>query len=434
MAGNRKRIEADTVISEAKELLTLSAKNGSGELGLIRTGTVAGKNGNIVAVGESSLLDNEILLSKKGKWIDAKGKLVMPGFVDCHTHALFAGSREKEFSMRLRGASYMEIREKGYGIRESVRQFKNASDNEIRTSTLKRLERMLIHGTTSVEIKSGYGLSFDDELRALRLIREVGELSIITVVATFLGAHDVPQDFEGRTGSYVELITQDLIPEVAKRGLAQFCDVFCEEGVFSVDESRTVLLEGIRHNLKPKLHADEFSDSGGALLAAEVSAVSADHLMCTGRAGMEKLLSAGVIPVLLPACSFSLGKGKYANGREMADIGLPVALATDLNPGSSMCESMQMVISLACVGVGLTPEEAIVGATRNAGHAAGLGREVGTLEPGKKFDCIILDVPSFEYIPYHFGGNHVIHTIKDGKVVASYGRLEKGEGAHEKAR
>ena len=401
----------------------------------IEDGAVAAKDGRVVAVGSTADVEDAVALLPGGVEVDASGCVVIPAFVDPHTHALFAGSREWEFDARIRGRSYMEIAHSGGGINSTVRTFRTTSDEDILRPSVARLRQMMLNGTAVVEIKSGYGLSTEEEIRALRLIRRLSELVPMEIHATFLGAHEVPDEFRGRKDAYVGVVIDEMIPRVAAEGLAEFCDVFCEEGVFSVDESERILRAAARSGLKLKVHADELSPTGGAELAGRIGAVSADHLLFPSERGLLAMRDAGVVPVLLPGTSYSLGSETYAPARRMIHMDLPVSLATDCNPGSSMTESMPFIVSLACLQMRLTPAEALTAATRNAAGAIDRADSVGSLRPGHKAHIQVLDAPSFATIPYHVGRSHVRHLFIDGAWAVRDGRLgswgERGpEGSH----
>ncbi|MEA2054612.1 MAG: imidazolonepropionase [Candidatus Thermoplasmatota archaeon] len=346
--------------------------------------------------------------------IDARGKTILPGFVDCHTHAVFAGSREFELEMKLNGANYEEIASCGGGINYTVKKTREASLNELFLESKKRLDKMLEHGTTTAEVKSGYGLDTKNEMKILEVISELNEKHVIDIIPTFLGAHAIPPEME--KDEYVSLVINEMIPLVAEKKLAIFCDVFCENGYFTIEEARKILHAGKRYGMIPKVHADEFSSYGGAELAAELKAVSADHLLMTSREGMRAMAKAGITAVLLPSVPFSLMQSEYADARGMIKEGVKVALATDLNP-NCWTENMQFVIQLACFKMGMTPREAIEGATINSAKAIGIEREIGSIEKGKKADLIVINAPSHVFIPYHFGVNMVERVIKNGEIV-----------------
>lgn len=423
MAGKEK---VDLIIERANELVTLcsgSAKplkeEGMQNLGIIRNGAIAIKDGRIFAVGKTSEIREKYTAENI---IDAEGKLVTPGLIDSHTHLVFAGSREDEFEMKLRGASYLEILQKGGGILRTVAETRKATLDELVRLGKERLDTMLVHGTTTVEAKSGYGLSTKEEIKCLKAIKRLNTEHPIDIIPTFLGAHAVPKEYSGRTEEYVNLIIEEMIPAVAEQKLAEFCDVFCEKGVFNINQSRRILLAGKKYGLKPKIHADEMSWLGGAELAAEVGAVSAEHLLYASENGIRALADGNVVAVLLPAASFSLMLGKYANAREMIDKGVAIALGTDFNP---ICwvENMQFVIALACRMMKLTPAEALVAATINAAHSLKRADKVGSLETGKKADIVVFNVPNYKFLAYRFGVNLVDKVVKDGRLVVDSGNL-----------
>ena len=349
--------------------------------------------------------------------LDGHGGTLVPGFVDAHTHLPWAGSREEEFAMRLAGRTYQEIAEAGGGILSTVAATRQASEEELAALVRRRMDQMLAWGTTTAEAKSGYGLSLESELKQLRAIRRASEDHPVDLVPTLLAAHEVPPEHRKKRRRYIDLICEQIVPAVAEQGLARFCDVFCEEGVFSADESRRVLEAGARHGLAPRLHADEFADSGGAELAAELGALSADHLMAVSPEGIEALARSQVTAVLLPGTSFFLRLHRWAPARRLVEAGVPVALATDCNPGSSYTESMPMVFVLAVFELGLTIEESLTAATLNAACSLGLGAEIGSLEPGKRADLVLLDAPNLLHLAYHYGINPVAAVVKEGRVV-----------------
>ncbi|MEM3730668.1 MAG: imidazolonepropionase [Candidatus Bathyarchaeia archaeon] len=419
-AAVKAREKVDLLILNADELITLaggSEKPRVGkqmrEIGIIRNGALAVKDGKIVAVGKTIEVAKAF---KAENMINAKGKTVLPGFVDPHTHLIFAGSREDEFQMRIEGASYMEILNMGGGILRTVRETRRASFDKLVELGLKNLDVMLEHGTTTVEAKSGYGLTTKDEIKILEVIGRVNQLHVVDVVPTFLGAHAVPPEFKGNMQGYVNLLIEEMIPKVVEKGLAEFCDVFCERGVFGLEQTKKILAAAKNYGLGLKVHADEMSALGGAELAADIGAVSAEHLIFASVEGIKAMAEKAVIAVLLPAAAFSLMMGRFADARLMIESGVPVALGTDFNP-SCFVENMQLVIAFACHFMRLTPAEALTAATINAAHAIGMAKYVGSLEVGKKADIVILDVPNHKFLGYHFGVNLVEKVIKNGRIV-----------------
>lgn len=413
---------ADLLIHSVSSLATMKGHSdspargkGMSEIGLIENGAVALREGKIVAVGSTEDVLAEGWAGPDTVQINATGKVVTPGFVDPHTHAIYAGSREHELSLKLKGVPYLEILKQGGGILSTVRSTRQATDEELKTQTSRRLKTMLSLGTTTAEVKSGYGLTLEDELRMLRLIKELDNEQELDLVPTFMGAHAVPPGYSEE--EFTKYIVEGMLPQVASSDLAEFCDVFCEPGVFSVLSSETILRRAHELNLKLKIHADELDSAGGAELGARLGVISADHLLQASDEGIAALAEQGVIAVLLPATSFNLAKNSYARARDMIEAGVPVALATDSNPGSSPTESMPLVLTLACLYLRLTPEEALTAATINAAHAVGRADLVGSLEVGKQGDILILDVPNLNYLPYHFGNNPVDVVIKRGKTV-----------------
>jgi imidazolonepropionase len=415
MASN---IDVDLIIKNAGELLTLSSsfKEESG-LGMIQKGAVAIKKGRVFWIGKTEEMSGKLFLNRDGREIDATGKVVMPGLIDAHTHLVFAGSRENEFEQRIRGLSYQEIAGRGGGILSTVEATRNSSFDELLSLGKKRLDRMLSKGVTTVEAKSGYGLSLPDEMKILKVMKALQETHPMDIVPTFLGAHTLPKEFREDRAHYMALLTEEMIPKVAQEGLAEFCDVFCEEKAFTVKESKRILETGKRYGLKPKIHADQLSSGGGAELAAEVHAYSADHLEYASPEGIKKMAEKGVTAVLLPGASFFLAMKKYPPARDMIEQGVVVSLATDLNPGSSMTESLPLMMTMGCTLFKMIPKEVIQAATIHAAKSMGREKEIGSLEVGKQADIVLLDIPNYRYLPYHFGVDHVETVIKKGRIV-----------------
>lgn len=411
--------KVDLIIKNAKQLLTLKSdgpKTGSEmqNLGIIQNGAVAILGEKIAGVGTTKEITESFISEDV---IDVDGKIVMPGFVDAHTHPVFVNTRENEFEMRIQGKSYQEISQSGGGIRASINDVRNATKEKLVALGLKQVDKMLEMGTTTIEAKSGYGLSTASEIKMLEAIREVDKISEMDIIPTFLGAHEFPDEYKDNPEEYIRILINEMLPEVKKRNLAEYCDIFCEKHVFNIEQSRRILSEAKKLGFKIRMHADELEPIGGAELAAEIGAVTADHLVAVSDNGIQKMKEADVIPILLPATTFSLGLKKYAPARKMIDYGLPVALATDFNPGSCHCDSMQTVISLACIEMGLLPSEAITASTINAAYSLELGNTIGSIEVGKQADILIMDMPSYKYLPYHLGSSCTETVIKKGKIV-----------------
>lgn len=417
-------------IRRANQVITL--KDGSSgppvagrmkELGIVEGGSVWIENGTIQAVGpDENLAAKYAERMREAVVVDARGKVVTPGLVDPHTHLVYAGSREQEFGMRLGGASYMEIMNAGGGIHATTAATRAASHEQLLQESRVRLNRFLLHGVTTVEAKSGYGLDADNELKQLGVAQKLNEIHPIDVVSTFMGAHAVPGAYKGNPDAFVDIVVREMIPKVAELRLAEFNDVFCEKGVFTPEQSRRILEAGLEHGLLPKIHADEIEPYGGAELAAEVGAVSADHLLKASDVGLRSMAERGVIGVLLPGTAFFL-MAESANGRRMIDLGVPVALSTDCNPGSSPTVSLPLMMNLGCLRMGMTPEEVITAATINAAHAIRRGDEIGSLEPGKKADIVVFNVPNYTFLQYQYGINHTDTVIKNGRIVVEGGNL-----------
>jgi imidazolonepropionase len=367
----------------------------------------------------SSILSRDERLPDADQTIDAVGKTLLPGFVDAHTHPVFWKTREDEFILRTQGKSYEEIAAAGGGIRNSVRRFREAGKEQIKAITAKRIARFFEFGATTIEAKSGYGLSTLDELKALEIISELNSEQPLEMIPTFLGAHEVPDEYRADRRAYIDLLINETIPLVAEKKLARFCDVFCEHGVFSVDESREILIAAKKYDLQIRIHADELSAFGAAELAAEMGAASADHLLMVSDQGIRDMASSGVIPVLLPGTAFFLGKNQYAPARKMIEAGCFPAVATDFNPGSSMTQNMQLIWTIAALRLHLLPGELLWATTLTAARSLGIEERVGSIESGKQADLVLLDIPNLNYLPYHYGVNHTWMTIKKGRIVYS---------------
>jgi imidazolonepropionase len=387
------------------------------ELSTIADGAMLVRGDRIERVG--SLKEIEPLIEANCEVIDAGRRVVLPGFVDAHTHPVFAGTRVNELEERARGKTYQEIAARGGGIQSTVRATRAANIDELVKSGKRYAEWFLRGGTTTVEAKSGYGLSLEDELKILRAIKQLNQEVPLRYVATFLGAHEVPQEYRSRRGAYVSLLIDEMIPRVAEAKLAEYCDVFCERNVFNTDESAQILLAARRHGLGLRIHADQLSFSGGAELAAKLGTVTADHLEHTNAQGIAALRSAAVQPVLLPGSVYALGSNRYPAARDMIDAGLAVVLAMDFNPGSSPTPSMPMVLSLASTHMKMTPAESLTAATINAAYSLGRGDELGSLVPGKVADFVIHDCEDYRQIAYFFGVEHASMVYMGGRLAFS---------------
>jgi imidazolonepropionase len=418
-------MHGNVIIKNAAQLVTCSgfqAKQGKemSDLHIIKDGTLVIENGTIRSVGKTgeilASLNEKSMQEKRFAVIDAAGKAVLPGFVDSHTHLVFGGYRAREFSWRLRGDSYMDILKRGGGILNTVNATRKASKEELTATGIRRLNAMLALGVTTVEGKSGYGLDLDTEIKQLEVLKALNERHPMDVVSTFLGAHALPEEYKGRADAFIDFIIETVLPEVIDRHLAEFCDVFCEKNVFSIRQSKRLLMNAGKYGLQIKIHADEIEPLGGSELAAEIGAVSADHLLQASDKGLRAMAEAGVVATLLPGTAFCL-KEPFAKGRHMIDHNLAVALATDFNPGSCYSESIPLIFALATLYMNLNTEEAVTALTING--AAALQREdtIGSLDIGKCGDAIILKYPSYEFIPYHVGINTVEKVIKKGELV-----------------
>ncbi len=382
------------------------------DVSIVEDGWVLIKDGLIEEVGSGNINED-----KGVHIIDGRGKTVCPGLIDPHTHLIHGGSRENELEMKLMGVPYIDILKKGGGILSTVRETRRCSKEELKEKAKKSMNQMMLHGTTTCEAKSGYGLNFEDEIKCLEAVRELNEEHPLTIVPTYMGAHAVPEEYSDKRGEYVKLMKEKVIPYISQEKLAEFVDCFCEEGVFTVDESREILECAIEYGFKVKIHADEIKRIGGACLAGELKAISAEHLLATSTEGIISMKENGVCPVLLPATSFYLMAGRFADARKMIEYGLPVTLATDYNPGTCPTESLQTIMTFACFGMKMVPREIISAMTINAACAIDRQDTIGTIEQGKNADIVIFDTPNLNYLIYHFGINHVDTVIKNGHIV-----------------
>ncbi len=422
----------DLLIHSAAQICTIPDAGGPqrgsalGSLGLVQDGAIAVDAGRIVAVGPSADLRRRFAARVN---LDATGRCVTPGFVDPHTHLPWMGDRASEFEQRLGGATYMEIMAAGGGIMSTVRQTRAADLEALVVDNLPRLRRMLAHGTTSAEAKTGYGLSTAAELKQLEAMRALAARQPIELALTFLPAHAVPEAYQGRTDDYVALIVDEMLPAAAtwarKHGLPLFCDVFCEEGVFDLEQTRLILSVARDLGFRLKLHADEFVGLGGTALAVEMGAVSADHLVATPAADIAALGRGDTLAVALPGTPFGLAHADYTPARAILDAGGALALATDLNPGTSWCESMQLIMALACRYLKLTQAQALAASTLNAAYALGRGAEIGSLAPGRQADILLLDVADYRQLGYRFGANLVHTVIKRGEIAVENGATSR---------
>jgi imidazolonepropionase len=423
--------EKGLLIHSANQLLTIAGppqRGGSlGELGMIESGAIYLEGDEIVEVGKTEILKEKYNNAEK---IDASGFVVMPGFVDAHTHAIWAGDRAAEFEMRLQGKTYLEILQAGGGILSTVQATRAASVEQLKDETRPRLQAMFAHGATTIEAKTGYGLELHAELRMLQALVELDEEGPWELAITFLGAHAIPQEYKDDSAGYTRLIATEMLPQekawwhdnAGERGLP-FVDVFCETGAFNLDESRQILEAARELGFPLKIHADEFDNLGGTKLGVELGAVSADHLVAASKADIAALAAGETAAVSLPGTPFGLGTGKYTPAKEILAAGGLLALASDLNPGTSWCENIQMALALACRSMGLTPAQAIAAATINGAAAVGRAERTGSLEAGKQADMLILDAPDYRHLGYRYGTNLVRTVIKKGTIYPV-----KGEG------
>ncbi len=423
--GGEEKMESDFILKNIGQLVTMAGSNQPrtgremDDIEILENGYLAVKDGKIVAVGvgevESSLVGESTRLE------DARGLTVTPGLIDPHTHLVHGGSRENEFAKKLAGVPYMEILNQGGGILSTVKSTRAATPEALYEKAKRSLDIMLGFGMTTIEAKSGYALNLETELKQLEVAKNLNKNHPIEIASTFLGAHAVPVEYKRDPDKFVDEIIE-MLPIVKEKELAEFCDVFCEEGVFSVDQTRKILLAAKKLGYKVKIHADEIVSLGGAELAAEVGAISGDHLMAISDKGIELMARKGVIADILPATSFNLGKA-YAPARKMIDTGVAVALSTDYNPGSSPTENIQFIMQLGSQALKMTPKEVFTAVTINAAHSINRASRVGTLEVGKEADFVLFEAPNIDYIIYHFGINHTKEVYKGGELVFSEGRV-----------
>ncbi|MGQ9800701.1 MAG: imidazolonepropionase [Candidatus Saccharicenans sp.] len=420
-------IYADLVVADLSQLLTCSGpvpRTGPAmkEVGLREKAWIAGYRGRVVFIGSEKEFREKVSLADGARVLDGSGLVGLPGLVDCHTHLPFAGDRSQEFSLRLQGYTYQQLAAMGLGIQTTVKATRSISREELKALCLRRLEIMLLNGTTTVEAKSGYGLNFEDEIKQLEVVRDLQGEQPVSLVPTFMGAHEVPSEYRAQRRTYLDLLKNKVMPEVRARQLAEFFDIFCEPTVFNLEETRELAEAALSLGYKLKIHADEFVPIGGTELAVELGARSAEHLINITPAGMEKLSRSQTATVLLPGVSFFLMMDRKAPARELLERGAVVALATDFNPGSSHLLSMLFVLQLGVFSLRMTVEEAINACTINAAYAIDRQEQVGSLEPGKAFDLILCDLPSYLFLAYELGRNPVKTVIKNGRVVVEDGR------------
>jgi imidazolonepropionase len=412
------------LISGASQIVTVRGRGprrnaALSQIGVIHGGAILVRDGLIAAIGPATKIE-KLAESKKAEKLDVDGRVVLPGFVDAHTHLIHAASRSEEYELRIRGASYEEIAQRGGGILNSVNKVRAATAEQLKSRARGFLEQFAEHGTTTIEAKSGYGLNVTSELRMLSLHKELDAEQPLEIVSTFLGAHVVPSEYRGTpqgTRQYLELLEKQLIPEIAQNGLAEFCDVFCERSAFSLSEARGVLEAGKAHGLAPRVHAEQLSNTGATRMGIESGAASCDHLEYLKPADIRAIGKSKTVATLLPGCDFHLGLERYAPARELIDAGAIVALATDFNPGTSPTVSMPMILSLACTQLRMTPAEAIAAATINAAYSLRRDKNVGSIEAGKQADLGVFEVADYREIPYYFGVNHCWMTMKRGEIV-----------------
>lgn len=416
--------QVDMLLKNASQLLTFSEQLHP-EKSIVSDGAIAVDRGRIVDIGKTGELESRF---ESDETLDVTGKIVTPGLIDCHTHLIFAGSREQELDMRLSGMSYMDILRSGGGILKTMYATREASKERLVEEGKKVLDSMMLNGTTTVEAKSGYGLTVEHETKMLLAAKDLSKQHPLDIVPTFLGAHAFPPEYKDAPDEYVRVVATQMIPQIAREGLAEFCDVFCDKGVFSVEQARNILVAGIEHGLRPKIHVDEFANIGGAKLAIELQAVSAEHLLHSSSDDLTQLSRAGVIPVFLPAASLTLMEDRFADAVTLLKNGLPFALASDFNP-SCPTESLQFVLALSCYCMKTPIIEALRALTLTAAKAIRRSHDVGSLEPGKKADLVIFDVADYRFLLQHLGVNLVSKVVKRGVVVAEEGRATRAKSA-----
>ncbi len=412
------------LITGASQLLTLRGRgprrgDSLSNLGLVKDGALLVRDGLIAAVGTSAEVE-KLPEARTAEKLDLGGRVALPGFVDSHTHLIHATSRAEEYELKIAGASYEEIARKGGGILNSVKKLRAATSEALKKRALAALKEFAAHGTTTIEAKSGYGLDVTSEMKILRLHKELAAEQPLEIVSTFLGAHTVPAEYRGKTGGaarYIQLIEQNLLPEIGENRLAEFCDVFCDRGAFTVEQSKRVLQAGRQWGLAPRLHAEQLSRTGAARLAILLRAASCDHLEQVNKSDIHALGKSETVATLLPGCDFHLGLKQYAPARALIEAGAIVSLATDYNPGTSPTLSMPMILSLACTQMRMTPAEAIAAATINAAYALLREKSIGSLEVGKQADLAVFELADYREIPYYFGVNHCWMTLKRGRVI-----------------
>jgi imidazolonepropionase len=418
----------DILLKNARQLVTFSEQL-SEEKTIIQDGAIAVDRDRIVDIGRTDDLESRF---EGDETIDVASMIVTPGLIDCHTHLVFAGSREQELDMRLSGMSYMDILRSGGGILKTMYATREASREILVEEGKKVLDSMMLHGTTTIEVKSGYGLTVEDEAKMLLAAKDLGEQHSLDVIRTFMGAHAFPPEYKDAPNEYVNVIIKEMIPHIAREGLAEFCDVFCDQGVFSIEQARKILLAGIEHGLQPKIHIDEFANIGGVKLAVELHAVSAEHLLHSSREDLIQLSKAQVIPVFLPAATLALMEDRFADAAPLLKRGLPFALASDFNP-SCPTKSLQFVLALSCYCMKMPVIEALRALTLTAARALRKNDKIGSLAPGKKADLVVFNVPDYRFLLQHLGVNLVSKVIKNGVVVVDDGRVTKANRAESDA-